>query len=112
MLFPSSGPPTLDPHSINETTGRSKEKHFDALAALIPAVMRILCPFALPADALQMTVVADIQKLDWHEDPPDRRPTLAAAPTPKKYKSTGNCYHLSTRSIADRGKRVFFWPLW
>ena len=102
----------LDPHSINETTGRSKEKHFEALAALIPAVMRILCPFALPADALQMTVVADIQKLDWHEDPPDRRPTLAPAPTPKKYKSTGNCYHLSTRSIADRGKRVFFWPLW
>ena len=99
MLFPSSGPPTLDPHSINETAGRSKEKHFDVLAALIPAVMRILCPFALPADALQMTVVADIQVLDWHEDPPDRRPTLAAAPTPEKLKNTANGDHLSTRRI-------------
>ena len=74
----------LEPHSINDTTGRSKEKHFDALAALMSAVMRMSCPFALPADTLQMTVEADIQMLDWHADPPDRRPTLAAAPTPEK----------------------------
>ena len=49
------------------TTGRSKEKHFEALAALIPAVMRILCPFALPADALHMTDVADIHRVVEHE---------------------------------------------